>query len=76
MLIILNCSDNEVEGRRDLDSSHMFYMALSGVGKSKKLAKRNAAFAMLQLLKQGMAMPQGDSEPMQELDEDAIPLVS
>jgi RISC-loading complex subunit TARBP2 len=45
-----------------------------GVGKSKKLAKRNGAFAMLQTLKNLMG-PGGDGEiPHEEFDDESIPL--
>ena len=37
-------------------------LSVSGVGKSKKLAKRNAASAMLQTLKQGTIMPDADGQ--------------
>ncbi len=52
------------------------YVYVVGVGKSKKLAKRNAAYAMLQLLKQGMTVPQGEGEQQEEYDDESIPLVS
>ena len=53
-----------------------FFLCLLGVGKSKKLAKRNAANAMLILLKQGMTVPQVDTEHTGEFDDENIPLVS
>ena len=48
------------------------------MGKSKKVAKRNAALSMIQLLKQGVVQPQPDTEtePTVEYDPDSIPLVS
>ena len=46
---------------------------VSGVGKSKKLAKRNAASAMLQTLKQGTIMPDADGQtPEDGYDEDLV----
>ncbi len=42
----------------------MFYVL--GVGKSKKLAKRNAANAMLQTLKSGMIVPDAEGEGFEE----------
>ena len=48
-------------------------LSVSGVGKSKKLAKRNAASAMLQTLKQGTIMPDADGQtPEDGYDEDLV----
>lgn len=44
-----------------------------GVGKSKKLAKRNAAATMLKLIKEGIATPQPEPEQVEE-EEESIPL--
>jgi len=54
----------------------LFNLQEQAVGKSKKLAKRNAAKAMLQLIKQGVAQPQPEVDQNEEFDEDSIPLVS
>lgn len=44
-----------------------------GVGKSKKLAKRNAANAMLQTLKQGSIMPDSEGQINEDgYDEDLV----
>jgi citrate lyase beta subunit len=54
----------------------MFLFLESAVGKSKKLAKRNAALAMLNTVQQGGIEPvvrNVDHEEMQ--DDDTIPLV-
>ena len=49
------------------------YIIILGVGKSKKLAKRNAASAMLQTLKQGTIMPDADGQsPEDGYDEDLV----
>jgi len=50
-------------------------MMFLGTGKSKKVAKRNAAHAMLQVLKLG-AISLPDGEQTDEFDEDSIPLPS
>ena len=49
---------------------------ISGTGKSKKLAKRNAASAMLQMIRQGNQIPPADGEAGDDYDDDSIPLVS
>lgn len=45
------------------------------VGKSKKLAKRNAAQAMIQRILQGGVTPQVQPDVSEEFDEETIPLV-
>ena len=54
----------------------LFNLQEQSVGKSKKLAKRNAAQVMLQLIKQGVAQPQVEADKEEEGDDDSIPLVS
>ena len=46
-----------------------------GVGKSKKLSKRDAALKMLQQVKDGMMVMQPKCEPTEDNDEDSMPLV-
>jgi RISC-loading complex subunit TARBP2 len=60
--------------REFICTARLWKLTETGVGKSKKLAKRNAAYAMLQLLKQGMTIPQGEGEQPEDYDDEAIPL--
>lgn len=48
----------------------------TGVGKSKKIAKRNAASSMIVLLKQGLANPGADMDPPEGEFDENVPLVS
>ncbi|ELU17807.1 hypothetical protein CAPTEDRAFT_171815 [Capitella teleta] len=53
----------------------LFQIAEQGVGRSKKLAKRNAAHAMLDIIKKGLATPTPDvTDHIEEHDEDNIPM--
>ena len=47
-------------------------MNIVGVGKSKKLAKRHAASAMLQTLKQGTIMPDADGQAPEDCYDDDL----
>ena len=53
----------------------MRFAFVKAVGKSKKLAKRNAAQAMIQRILQGGVTPQIQPDPCEEFDEETIPLV-
>ena len=47
-------------------------MNIVGVGKSKKLAKRHAASAVLQTLKQGTIMPDTDGQAPEDCYDDLV----
>lgn len=53
----------------------MLFCIHVGVGKSKKLAKRNAAYGMIKLIKQGIAQPQKPAESEEAEAEEEIGLV-
>ncbi|XP_074658906.1 protein Loquacious-like [Tubulanus polymorphus] len=47
----------------------------TGLGKSKKSAKRKAAFSLLQRINQGINLTAEDMEPPEEFDDDTVPLM-
>jgi len=52
----------------------LWKLTAKGTGKSKKLAKRNAAQAMIQTIRSGMNIPTGETEQLDDYDDDSIPL--
>jgi len=66
--------DGPPHARQFICTVKLWKLTAKGTGKSKKLAKRNAAQAMIQTIRSGMNIPTGEQEPAEEGDEDSIPL--
>lgn len=60
--------------RQFICTVHLWKLIQKGTGKSKKLAKRNAASAMLTAIREGMQVQPADGENVEDYDDDSIPL--